>query len=195
MITNRKQANPISDHILNGKKVKLRPPVASDLPQLYSYIYGTAHPEWRQFDAPYFPLEIITETQFAEKMQKHIALKGVEDVAQVLVIEADGKLIGEVSFYWEEKSTRWLEMGIDIYDTQYWNGGYGTEALKLWISYLFEHLDIARVGLTTWSGNPRMIACAEKLGMQMEGRMRKCRYYKGVYYDSIRMGLLRKEWE
>jgi RimJ/RimL family protein N-acetyltransferase len=49
--------------------------------------------------------------------------------------------------------------------------------------------------LTTWSGNPRMIRCAEKLGMRLEGRMRKCRYYNGEYYDSIRMGILREEWD
>lgn len=182
----------MSDLILVGEKVKLRPPVTADLSLLYSYVYGSTNPEWRQFDAPYFPLEIITELKFAENMEKHIHYA---DVPQVLVIEADGIVIGEVSFYWEEKSTRWLEMGIVIYDAQYWNGGYGTDSLKLWISYLFENLDIARVGLTTWSGNPRMIRCAEKLGMQMEGCMRKCRYYKGVYYDSIRMGLLREEWE
>src|SRR5690606_26614556 len=91
---------------------------------------------------------------------------------------------------------RWLEMGIVIYLPEYWNGGYGTEAIKLWIEYLFESLPlIARVGYTTWSGNIRMIKVGEKLGMTMEGRMRKCRYYNGVYYDSIRMGLLREEWE
>lgn len=40
----------------------------------------------------------------------------------------------------------------------------------------------------------RMIRVGEKLGMQMEARLRKCRYYNGTYYDSIRMGLLREEW-
>lgn len=35
----------------------------------------------------------------------------------------------------------------------------------------------------------------EKLGMTLEARLRKCRYYNGEYYDSIRMGLLREEWE
>ncbi len=25
--------------------------------------------------------------------------------------------------------------------------------------------------------------------------MRKCRYYNGTYYDSIRMGMIREEWE
>lgn len=181
----------MSNLILQSNRVKLRPPVANDLPLLYSYIYGNTHPEWRDYDAPYFPLEIVTPEKFAENMEKHIHFT---NVARDLVIEVEGNVIGEVTFYWEEESTRWLEMGITIYDSAYWSGGYGTEALSLWISYLLDNLDIARVGLTTWSGNPRMIRCAEKLGMQMEGRMRKCRYYKGVYYDSIRMGMLREEW-
>lgn len=40
-----------------------------------------------------------------------------------------------------------------------------------------------------------MIRVGEKLGMQMEGRMRNVRFYEGKYYDSIRMGMLREEWE
>jgi RimJ/RimL family protein N-acetyltransferase len=31
--------------------------------------------------------------------------------------------------------------------------------------------------------------------MQMEARIRKVRLYHGVFYDSIRMGILREEWE
>ena len=57
-----------------------------------------------------------------------------------------------------------------------------------------QHTALVRVGLTTWSGNERMIRVAEKLGMQMEARIRKVRYYDGHYYDSIRMGILREEW-
>lgn len=40
-----------------------------------------------------------------------------------------------------------------------------------------------------------MIRVAEKIGMQLEGRLRKCRLYNGKYYDSIRMGILKEEWE
>jgi RimJ/RimL family protein N-acetyltransferase len=56
-------------------------------------------------------------------------------------------------------------------------------------------MPLVRIGLTTWSGNQRMIRCAEKLGMKLEGRLRKCRFYNGEYYDSIRMGVLREEWD
>ncbi len=39
------------------------------------------------------------------------------------------------------------------------------------------------------------VKVGEKLGMTMEARIRKTRLYNGVFYDSIRMGLLREEWE
>lgn len=112
-----------------------------------------------------------------------------------MVIEYDGHIIGRLNYYWEYERTRWLEVGISIYSPNHWSGGFGQEALALWIDFLFENLEIERVGLTTWSGNPRMIRCAEKVGMRLEGRMRKCRYYEGTYYDSIRMGILREEWD
>ena len=39
-----------------------------------------------------------------------------------------------------------------------------------------------------------MIRCTEKLSMKMEARIRKARWYDGEYYDSIRMSVLREEW-
>ncbi|UCE08285.1 MAG: GNAT family N-acetyltransferase, partial [bacterium] len=111
-----------------------------------------------------------------------------------VIIEYEKKMIGTVNYYWENQKTRWLEVGIDIYVTGYWNRGPGTEALTLWISHLFKIFEVERIGLTTWSGNIRMMKCAEKLGMKLEGRLRRCRYYQGHYYDSIRYGVLREEW-
>lgn len=40
-----------------------------------------------------------------------------------------------------------------------------------------------------------MVRVGEKLGMQLEGRIRKVRFYENKYYESIRMGILREEWE
>ena len=92
------------------------------------------------------------------------------------IIEVNGKIIGTVNYYWEHKPSNWLEMGIGIYDPQYWNGGFGTRAFTLWINHLFNTLPLVRVGFTTWSGNHRMIKAGERLGMTMEARLRKCRH-------------------
>lgn len=182
----------MKQRMLNGNRITLRTRTVDDLPILYDLIYGCEQPEWKNYDAPYFPLESRTYAQFIERWGADLHS---DELPDDLLIEADGQIIGMVTYYWESQATRWLEAGIVIYSSEYWSGGYGTEALSLWVGFLFQNLTIARVGITTWSGNPRMIRCAEKVGMQLEGRMRKCRYYQGVYYDSIRMGMTREEWE
>lgn len=177
---------------LQGKKINLRTPEHKDIPILYDLIYGTENPEWKNYDAPYFPLTRITIEEYKKKMDGDI---NFTDIPSQMIIEHNGEIIGTVVYYWEHEPSRWLEVGITIFSPEHWSGGFGTDALTLWIDFIFSKLEIARVGLTTWSGNARMMRCAEKLGMQLEGRMRKCRYYNGVYYDSIRMGILREEWE
>ncbi|WP_409301125.1 GNAT family N-acetyltransferase [Peribacillus sp. SCS-155] len=180
---------------LHGSKLVLRNPVKDDWIKVWQLAYGEKDPEWKKWDAPYFRLEPLTLEEYIISQNEREALNERENLYSQLVIEAKGELIGTIGFYWEHKGSRWLEIGITIYNPEYWNGGFGTEALTLYIDYLFNNLDVERVGLTTWSGNERMIAASKKVGMIMEGRMRKCRYYNGVYYDSIRMGMIREEWE
>ncbi|ATH95013.1 GNAT family N-acetyltransferase [Bacillus glycinifermentans] len=174
-----------------GDKVKLRQITMDDVPELWTMIYGTKKPEWKKWDAPYFPLQPEPYQYFAESFVPLLK----EKPPRYAAIEIDGRFKGTISYYWECRPTRWLECGIVIYDPQFWNGGYGTEAVKLWVGYLFENTEVARIGMTTWSGNARMMKCAEKAGFTLEGRLRKVRYYDGVYYDSIRYGILREEWE
>jgi RimJ/RimL family protein N-acetyltransferase len=174
---------------LTDNEVILRTITEEDLPRLWELAFKEDHPEWKKWDAPYFEHKSLT---FAEYEQRKEQVVNQEDM---LAIEINGKIEGTVSYYWEHEPSLWLEMGIVIYSPEYWNGGYGTRALKLWISHLFQTKPIARTGYTTWSGNERMVKVGEKLGMTMEARLRKCRIYNGVHYDSIRMGLLREEWE
>lgn len=64
----------------------------------------------------------------------------------------------------------------------------GTKALKLWIDYIFNHINnLEHIGLTTWSGNHRMMRVAEKIGMTKEAQIRKVRFHNNVYYDSVSM--------
>ncbi|MGG0239804.1 GNAT family N-acetyltransferase [Bacillus rhizoplanae] len=176
---------------VKGEKIAIRMIEGEDLYPLWQEIYKEEKPEWKKWDAPYFPFVRQEFPIFQERIRSKLE----KDPYSQLIIEKEGEIIGIVTYYWEHEPSRWLEIGITIYNPAYWSGGYGTDALRLYIEVLFQHLLIARVGLTTWSGNRRMMKVAEKLGMQLEGRMRKCRYYNGEYYDSIRMGMIREEWE
>lgn len=98
--------------------------------------------------------------------------------------------------YWEDgKLQQWLEFGIAIYDSKLWSKGIGKQALRLWITYLFDlYPHIQRIGYTTWSGNVGMMRVGEALGMRLEARIRKVRYTQGQYFDSIKYGILREEF-
>ncbi|KXF82460.1 GNAT family N-acetyltransferase [Enterovibrio coralii] len=165
----------------------LRPARADERDHLWHFIY--VDNEWKQHDAPYFPLEYQSRFQFRRNLFKRL-----KEGETAMVIEHQDLAIGYLSCYWEDQSTRWLEVGITLFTSQHWGKQLGRKALTLWISYLFEKSDVARIGLTTWSGNPRMMKCAQALGLRQEGRIRKVRYYKGEYYDSLRYGVLREEW-
>ena len=169
--------------------VTIRPIKEQDLQRMWELSFKDENPEWKKWDAPYYEHQTMTYEAFLERRDKIVAQDDYWG------IEVDGELIGMVSYYWEHKPSLWLEMGIVIYEPQYWSGGYGTKALTMWIDHLFNEMPLVRVGYTTWSGNARMIKVGEKLGMTMEARLRKVRYWNGTYYDSIRMGILREEWE
>ncbi len=62
-----------------------------------------------------------------------------------------------------------MELGIIIFNEAYWGQGIGSVALPLWIDTVFaEHPDLVRIGLSTWSGNTRMMHLAEKTGLHQE---------------------------
>lgn len=167
----------------------IRPIEEMDLPRIWELEYNEEKPEWKKWNAPYYPHETKSFDEFLP------IGRGWVNQSNVWVIEVDGILCGTVSYYWEHEPSKWLEMGILFYEGGDWGKGLGTRTLKLWINHLFNSMPLVRVGFTTWSGNERMIRVGEKLGMQLEARIRKVRYYEGEYYDSIRMGILREEWE
>lgn len=171
------------------REVVIRPVKEKDLKKLWELIYKEDTPEWKKWDAPYFSHESLPYEKFLEIAPKFVG----QDNFWAIV--ANNEVCGIVSCYFEDEQSVWLEVGIVIHEDQNWNKGLGTQALELWIDHLFHKLSPVRVGLTTWSGNERMIRVGEKLGMQIEARIRKVRYYDNNYYDSIRMGILREEWE
>lgn len=167
----------------------IRPIEEKDLQRIWELEFKEEKPEWKKWNAPYFPHETKTFEEFLSIGKDWV------NQPNIWAVEVDGILCGTVSYYWEHEPSKWLEMGILFYEGGNWGKGLGTCTLKLWIDHLFNTMPLVRVGFTTWSGNERMIRVGEKLGMQVEARIRKVRYYEGNYYDSIRMGILREEWE
>ena len=176
-----------------GRKIELTEPTEAQLDELYYWRFEEKQQEAKKWNGPYIPETWLSRGEHRKKWV------GEEDITSgvpaSLIITASGKTIGYVGAYWIDKNTDWLETGIVIYDTDYWNGGYGSEAYRLWIGFLFEYTDLHRLGMSTWSGNERMRKVAERLGMKEEARVRKARKVDGQYFDAMKMGILREEWD
>jgi len=176
--------------MLRDNELIIRPIIEMDLARLWELIYRDEQPEWKKWDAPYYPHQTMTYEEFLIKSGGSYI-----NNERIWAIEVNGVVRGIISYYWEHEPSLWLEMGIVLHESASWGKGLGTRAMKLWIEHLFTTMPLVRVGYTTWSGNERMIRVGEKLGMTLEARVRKVRFYNNHYYDSIRMGLLREEWE
>jgi RimJ/RimL family protein N-acetyltransferase len=86
-------------------------------------------------------------------------------------------------------------LGIGIGEPDYRGKGYGTDALRVAVSYAFRELNMYRVGLDVFSYNTRAIRCYEKAGFVREAVQRSAIYRDGQRHDMIFMSLLRPEWE
>jgi putative hydrolase of HD superfamily len=183
--------------LLARNKVHLRDWVSADLDAFAGWLQP-GH-RWQALDGPYFAKpapEAVAD--LTARIRTRIETGSFSTPRQNLIIAeaASSRLIGQVSRYWISEETHWLAAGIVIYDPAFWSRGWGTEALGLWTSYLFDAFaHIVRLDLQTWSGNIGMMRLAEKLGYQLEGRFRQARIVAGAHYDALQYGILRHEWQ
>lgn len=178
---------------LTEGSLKLKTITPSDLRELWEVSYGPrADLAWMKTNGPYFEDAVLDWEEFA----LGFGGESINNPRRVAIFYQN-TLVGLLSAYWEDgKLEQWLEMGICIYDSEYWGKGIAQQALPLWITYLFAlYPHIQRIGFTTWSGNIGMMRVGEKCGLRQEARVRKVRLVQGKYYDSIKYGILREEWQ
>ncbi len=152
---------------------------------------------YHEFNGPYYSRMSKDEIdKFILQVEKNISnnKKPIFE-KKVIVNEETNELIGEVNWYWKSEETKWLEVGIVIFNEKYWGKGIGYRVLPKWIDEIFQEFpDIVRVGLSTWSGNIGMIKLAEKIGLKKEAEYKKARIVNNKYYDSLSYGILKNDW-
>lgn len=175
--------------LMDTNRIKLRTTEEKDIAD-YERWNNSALPAWRT-DGPWFNDDL---TALINGRKKWLAGEQKPPYRFLEIDAADGVHIGWVVVYHDESDPHMTEIGIDIVEDAYWNKGLGYAALTLWIEYLFRERAFTRLGFSTWSGNHGMIRVGEKLGFMEEARIRNGCEVDGMFYDRIKMGLLREEW-
>lgn len=105
------------------------------------------------------------------------------------------KIIGTCGLMSIDFINRHAELGIFIGEKDYWNDGYGCEAIKLVLDFGFNILNLHNIMLKVYSYNNRAINCYKKIGFKESGRLRESKIIAGEKYDEIFMDILSTEFK
>ncbi|MBQ0137908.1 MAG: GNAT family N-acetyltransferase [Kurthia sp.] len=109
-----------------------------------------------------------------------------------MVLKETNKVIGTIEFRVDD----WSEAG-DLGFTMnrlYWGHGYMTEAANLIIQLAFEKLELARVFAGHEIANEASGKVLLRIGMQLDGVLRKHEKIKGKLVDSMYYSILKEDY-
>ncbi len=175
----------ISESILEGEKVRLRPMQDRDMPLFVQWLQDAEVRRW---------LASITEPPTLEEQFDWYEGRRSDPDSVLWSIETlDGRLVGSVELRLAQHAQR-AELGIAIQDKTMWSQGLGTDTVRLVMEYGFEDLELHRIELMTDEENVRGRRCYEKCGFIEEGFLREHRLIDGKFGNTIMMSVLRDEW-
>jgi len=177
--------------IAKGEHVMLRALIETDR---VHYQRWQTEGEWRSLDAPWERNKIEKKQNQSDGKKQSLVEDDPAPQKMAVIATLENKPLGWVNRYSKGSSLIWF-VGIDICEDDFLNRSYGTEALRLWVNYLFKKSEYHKLCLDTWSFNPRMARVAEKIGFIFEGAQREMQFWEGKWLDLLHYGMLREEWE
>ncbi len=184
---------------IRGKRIVLTDERDSD-PEDYFRWFNLA--EWQYYDRPDQPFQPTSREQFEKRAQKNRERydERVKDKSRpkpgLHIDTVGGQHLGWVSIYDWDPSEKSTYIGIGIPEEEYWGQGYGTEAVSLYLNYLFESFDLNTIRAATWTGHKGMVRCAQKAGFANEKIMphRSPISVRGESLERIEFSMSRAEW-
>lgn len=130
----------------------------------------------------HFALSLNNEMEFLQNLSK--------DHNYAIIDLEENNLIGNIGINNYDGIYQSAEIGIFIGNKEYRNKGFGTEAMKLLISYCFDKLNLHSITLCTHETNSCAIKCYEKIGFKKAGEYRERILIDQKYENLILMDLL-----
>jgi RimJ/RimL family protein N-acetyltransferase len=171
---------------IRGKKTTLRVPTEADLETYNRWMADMkvrrAHRVWHEPAMPATWKERLKET--------------AKDKMDVLwSIDAADRLIGlATGSFWSVTQLGFAVRQLVI-DPDEWRKGYGFNAALALHRYLFDYLDLPRVGVEIRADNVAALRIAERLGYVEYARGHEVHYRDGTYVDEIQLFMDKDAWD
>ena len=174
-----KSTKPI---IITGEKTILRPKLKSDIKNDYRWRTDS---ELSELDAT-IPINLSFE-QF-ERISINDLSKSSPWSEKFSIDNLNKDHIGNCMFYDINRWEKSCEFGIMIGNKSFWNSGYGTDASRNLLFYIFNHTEINEVYLHTLQRNLRAQKSFQKAGFENPKEIKKGRF------EFIKMSTKRDIW-
>ncbi len=182
------------DFLIEGKRVIIRQLELGDEEPLHKWRNNQEGNLYCGFQYGF----LLSEEAFRLKVKKQVENTDVFPNEKTFIIlkKEDLKPIGDISYRNWDKRNRSAEFGIEIGEINERGKGFGFDALSHFLEFMFNHLNLNRIELTTLADNDKSIKLYKKLGFKEIGLMRESSFDSrtGQYSDVLYMDLLKKEW-
>lgn len=180
--------NDFIEKFLTGERMKLRPVTEEDYEQFYAIEGAVGNQLLMNDDIPFPPTkEDLLKFLNGVKEDQDANLFGIE-------LTASGQFIGTIAVYGVNWKNSTCQIGVAL-GADFQGKGYGTEAMRLLVDFIFSYMHINKVKLQVFSYNEQAIASYKKCGFTHEGTLREELFRFGTFHDVHCMGLLRKDWQ
>jgi RimJ/RimL family protein N-acetyltransferase len=176
--------------ILETERLILRPFRDSDLEPFLAYRSDPEVARYQGWDMPYTAEKAA---EFIAEMKNSPPRPPGEWYQLAIELKANRRMIGDCAFYLLAEDQRQAEIGYTL-SRNYQGSGYGAEAVRRLLGYLFDELQLHRVRANTDAENTASARLLERVGMRREAHHIQSLWFKGRWSSEYWYALLRDEW-
>ena len=174
--------------MLEGKNVNLRVREREDVDFLAEHVNDI------NSMGEYWPvIEQRSKSEWMKQFDNPSNLDILLEVKRFIIQKKDGTRIGEIRHF--------LGLPHGLIELACWlvpserKKGYGSEAVRIIVDYLFLSKELVRVQAITGVDNFASNRVLEKAGFRKEGTIRRLWFIRGEWKDGVLYSILREEWK
>jgi RimJ/RimL family protein N-acetyltransferase len=175
--------------MLDGQLVRLRPMEPDEVENYYQWLNDE---EVKQYLGQRYFFSRAAEVEWLKARTTRPL--GYENLNFAVDTLAEGRHIGSIGVHDTRAEDRKATVGIVIGAKDLWDQGYGTDAMRTLLRFMFDEMNLHRVMLHVDERNARAIASYRRSGFVEEGRLRHDRFARGRYWDTVVMSVLEDEF-
>jgi len=173
--------------VIKGKKINLRLVREDDLDSMYQQLSDLSN------RGQYYPMMLIPEAQFKKTFYENGFWN--DEFSRMLIVDHHDHMLGQIFYFKAAIYVDALELGYLLFNEKHYCKGYTTEALQLFVHYLFANKTMNRLQLRISPEHIASIKVAQKAGFQFDGTRKQIMFLRGQHIDLDEYALTRQDYE